>query len=468
MPPPHPYIRPITELKKQLIARIHTGLTINKDDKIFNLSESKNTQRNFMAFIDKSHKLDNVCYDIRGPALKQAKQLEEEGHRILKLHVGNPQPFGFDAPEEIIQDMIRNLPASTGYADSKGLFSARKAVMQYYQQQNIKNIDIEDIYLGNGVSELIVMATQSLLNDKDEVLIPAPDYPLWTAAVSLAGGQPVHYHCDEQAEWFPCLKDISSKITKRTKAIVIINPNNPTGALYSPELLQNLLELARKHKLLVFSDEIYDKVIYDQAIHTPTASLADDLTFVTFSGLSKSYRCAGLRSGWLVISGDKRRAQGFIEGLDILSTMRLCANVPAQYVIQTALGGYQSIQDLVQPTGRLGLQRDLAHDLLTTIPGISCVKPKAAMYLFPKLDPQYYPIQNDEKFILDLLLDQKILVVQGSAFNINTHDHFRIVFLPHNDQLKAAIQGLEVFLNKLRKNKKSYIRSINTCYKDKI
>lgn len=396
--------------------------------------------------ISKSNKLANVCYDIRGPVLKHAKRLEDEGHRVLKLNIGNPAPFGFEAPEEILQDVIRNLPTAQGYSDSKGLFSARKAVMQYYQQKNVEGIGIEDIYLGNGVSELIMMSMQALLNNGDEVLLPAPDYPLWTAAVSLAGGKPVHYLCDEQAGWFPDLADIKAKITPNTRALVLINPNNPTGAVYSKECLEALVEIARQNNLVLFSDEIYDKILYDDAEHIATASLAPDVLCLTFNGLSKSYRVAGFRSGWMVISGPKQRAASYIEGLEILSSMRLCANVPAQHAIQTALGGYQSINDLILPGGRLLEQRDTAWELLNEIPGVSCVKPKGALYLFPKLDPKVYPIHNDEKMVLDLLLQEKILIVQGTAFNWPWPDHFRIVSLPRKDDLEMAIGRIANFL----------------------
>jgi len=398
----------------------------------------------------KSNKLANVCYDIRGPVLKHAKRLEEEGHRILKLNIGNPAPFGFEAPDEILQDVIRNLPTAQGYSDSKGLFSARKAVMQYCQQKEIEGVTIEDIYLGNGVSELIVMSMQALLNNGDEVLIPAPDYPLWTAAVSLAGGKPVHYLCDEQADWFPDLEDIKAKITPNTKALVIINPNNPTGAVYSKELLLGMLELARQHNLVVFSDEIYDKILYDEAVHISTASLAPDLLCLTFNGLSKSYRVAGFRSGWLIISGPKHHALSYIEGIDMLANMRLCANVPAQHAIQTALGGYQSINDLVCDGGRLRRQRDLAYELITAIPGVTCVKPEAALYMFPRLDPEVYPIKDDRQFFLQLLEATRVMLVQGTGFNWPHPDHFRIVFLPHEPDLREAIGRIAKFLEGYR------------------
>lgn len=401
--------------------------------------------------IQKSHKLDNVCYEIRGPVMRESKRMEEEGHRIIKLNIGNPAPFGFEAPEEILQDVIRNLSSASGYCDSKGLFPARKAVMHETQNKGIVGVTVEDIYIGNGVSELIVMAMQGLLNNGDEILIPAPDYPLWTAAVSLAGGAPVHYRCDEQANWYPDLHDIAQKITPKTRGIVVINPNNPTGACYPRDILEGIVELARKHNLIVFADEIYDKILYDEAKHISLASLADDVTFVTFNGLSKSYRAAGFRSGWLVISGDKKRAKGYIEGLDMLASMRLCANVPAQYAIQTALGGYQSITDLVLPTGRLCLQRDMAWQLLNDIPGVSCVKPQAALYMFPRLDPDMYDIKNDEQFALDLLREEKVLVVQGTGFNFATPDHFRIVFLPPVHELQEAVGRIARYLEKLRR-----------------
>ncbi|HBN13856.1 MAG: aminotransferase [Gammaproteobacteria bacterium] len=401
-----------------------------------------------MIKIGQSDKLAKVCYDIRGPVLEVAKQLEEEGNRILKLNIGNPAPFGFEAPDEILQDVIRNLSNAQGYSDSKGLFSARKAIMQECQQLGIDGVDIDDIYLGNGVSELIVMAMQALLNNGDEVLVPAPDYPLWTAAVSLAGGNPVHYVCDEQADWFPDIADIEKKITPKTRAMVIINPNNPTGAVYSPELLLDLIRVARKHKLIIFSDEIYSKILYDDAVHTPIASLCDDLFIVTFNGLSKSYRLAGFRSGWMILSGAREQATGYIEGLEILSNMRLCANVPAQFAVQTALGGYQSINELIIPGGRLRDQRDAAYNALTSIPGVSCVKPKGAIYMFPRLDPSTYSIIDDQQFILELLEKEKILLVQGSAFNIEDTQHLRIVFLPTKDVLQQAMDKIERFLSK--------------------
>ncbi|MEB2285395.1 MAG: aminotransferase [Polyangiaceae bacterium UTPRO1] len=397
--------------------------------------------------VQKSAKLANVCYDIRGPVLARAKQMEDEGQRIIKLNIGNPQPFGFEAPEELVQDVIYNLPNAAGYCDSKGLFAARKAVMHYTQQKRIAGVGIEDIYIGNGVSELIGISMQALLNDGDEVLVPAPDYPLWTASVTLAGGTARHYLCDEGAGWLPDLDDIRAKITPNTRAIVVINPNNPTGALYPDDLLMEIVELARRHHLVILADEIYDKVLYDGAVHTSIAALGEDVLTLTFNGLSKNYRACGYRAGWMILSGDKSHAQDYIDGLNILSSMRLCANVPAQYAIQTALGGYQSIDDLVLPTGRLGKQRDVAHDLLTSIPGVTCMKPKAALYLFPKLDLRRYPIDDDEAFILELLEEQKVLVVQGSGFNWPKPDHFRVVFLPNVDDLTEAIGRVAKFLD---------------------
>ena len=398
-----------------------------------------------MKTVSRSHKLDNVCYDIRGPIAAQARKMEDEGHRILKLNIGNPAPFGFEAPDDIVKDVIHNLPTSQGYSDSTGIYAARVAVMQYYQQRNIKDIRVDDVYIGNGVSELIMMAMQALLNHGDEVLIPSPDYPLWTAAVSLSSGSPVHYRCDEQAGWFPDIDDIKSKITSKTRALVLINPNNPTGAVYDKALLQEVVEVAREHGLVVFSDEIYDKILYDEAKHTSIASLADDVFFVTFGGLSKNYRVAGFRSGWLVVSGNKRLASDYIEGLNILSSMRMCANVPCQSAIQTALGGYQSIDDLVKENGRLRIQRDVTTDMLNGIDGISCVKPKGAMYCFAKVDEKKFNIQNDEKMVLDLLSSEKILLVHGRAFNLTEGTYFRLVFLPHSDVLVPALHRIGNF-----------------------
>ena len=399
----------------------------------------------------KSTKLASVCYDIRGPVMARAKQMEEDGHRIIKLNIGNLAAFGFEAPEEIQQDVIHNLPNASGYSDSKGLFAARKAIMHYAQQKKIAGVGMEDIFIGNGASELIVMSMQGLLNTGDEVLVPAPDYPLWTAAVTLAGGTPCHYLCDEQAGWLPDIADINRKITPNTRAIVLINPNNPTGAIYPDSLLQEIIEIARKNRLIIFADEIYDKVLYDGVSHTSIASLADDVLFVTFNGLSKNYRACGYRAGWMIVSGKKKHAQDYIDGLSILASMRLCSNVPGQFAIQTALGGYQSINDLVAPSGRLCKQRDLAYQLLTAIPGVTCVKPKAALYMFPRMDPKMYPINDDQKFILELLETEKVLVVQGTGFNWPDSDHFRVVFLPNADDLVDAIGRIARFLEYYRK-----------------
>ncbi|PWF43090.1 pyridoxal phosphate-dependent aminotransferase [Massilia glaciei] len=399
----------------------------------------------------KSTKLDEVCYEIRGPALLKARQMEEDGHKIIKLNIGNLAVFGFDPPDEIVHDMILNMQGAAGYTDSKGMFAPRKAVMHYTQSKNIAGVTIDDIYLGNGASELIVMSMNGLLNTGDEVLVPAPDYPLWTAAVSLSGGNPVHYVCDEQAGWYPDLDDMRRKITPNTKAIVVINPNNPTGALYPREVLLEIIELARQHQLIIYADEIYDKTLYDEAEHVSMASLADDVLFVTFNGLSKNYRSCGYRAGWMVLSGEKRHAKGYIEGLDMLASMRLCSNAPGQFAIQTALGGYQSIADLVGPGGRLLRQRDLAHKLLTDIPGVTCVKPKAALYMFPKLDPVMYPIADDQQFCFDLLSEEKVLLVQGTGFNWIAPDHFRLVFLPNSDDLTDACGRIARFLEGYRR-----------------
>lgn len=399
----------------------------------------------------KSSKLHDVCYDIRGPVLQRANELEEEGYRILKLNIGNPAPFGFNAPEEIIQDVIRMLPESEGYSDSKGLYSARKAVMQECQKIGIPGVEVNDIYLGNGCSELITMATQALLNIGDEVLIPSPDYPLWTAVVSLSGAKPVHYRCDEDNDWQPSVEDIRSKITSRTRAIVIINPNNPTGAVYSRSMLEELVRIAEEFELVVFADEIYSKILYDDAVHIPLGSINPDVLCLTFNGLSKAYRLAGFRSGWMIVSGPKDRAKDYIEGLDMLSSMRLCANVPAQHAIQTALGGYQSINELILPGGRLLEQRDIAWEMLNDIPGVSCAKPMGAIYMFPRLDPEVYPVANDEQLVLDLLNQEKILLVQGTGFNWHAPDHLRIVFLPNKLDLAAAIERFGRFLRGYRK-----------------
>ena len=398
----------------------------------------------------KSHKLSDVCYDIRGPVLDHANWLEDQGQKIIKLNIGNPGAFGFDAPDEIFQDVIQNLREAQGYCHSKGLFSARKAVMQRYQAQGIADVDVDDVIMGNGVSELIVMAMQALLNQNDEILIPSPDYPLWTAAVSMGGGKPMHYKCDEDNDWQPDIADIESKITPATRGIVIINPNNPTGAVYSSTVLQQLVELAERHNLVVFADEIYDRIVYDDAVHIPLASIVSEVLCLTFNGLSKTYRMAGFRSGWLVMTGAKDRAKSYIEGLEMLASMRLCANAPAMLAVQTALGGRQSIEDLITSGGRLLEQRDLAHSMITAIPGVSCVKPKSAMYLFPRLDPDVYPIADDEQLVLNLLKEERILMVQGSAFNLADKQHFRIVFLPDKDQLTESINRFANFLERLR------------------
>ena len=398
----------------------------------------------------KSLKLNDVCYDIRGPVLELAQRMEEEGHKIIKLNIGNVGVFGFDPPEEIQLDMIRNLSNASAYSDSKGIFAARKAIMQYCQEKGIQGVALDDVYTGNGVSELIVLSMNALLNDGDEVLVPAPDYPLWTAAVSLSSGTPVHYLCDESQDWAPDLNDLRKKITPRTKAIVVINPNNPTGAIYSKEVLLEITKIAREHGLILFADEIYDKMLYDAEKHVSLASLSTDVVTITFNGLSKNYRSCGYRAGWMVVSGDKEMVRDYIEGLNMLSSMRLCANVPGQYAIQTALGGYQSINDLVAEGGRLARQRDLAWKLITDIPGVTCVKPKSALYLFPKLDSEMYPIEDDQQFVAELLKEEKVLLVQGSGFNWGKPDHFRVVFLPHEDVLKEAIGRLARFLERYR------------------
>jgi alanine-synthesizing transaminase len=401
--------------------------------------------------IAKSSKLANVCYDIRGPVLEKARQMEEDGHKIIKLNIGNLAVFGLEPPDEIVQDMIRNLAGAAGYTDSKGLFAPRKSVVHYCQEKGIQGVTVDDVYLGNGASELIVMALNAMLNEGDEVLLPAPDYPLYTAAVALSGGRPVHYICDEKAEWYPDIADIRAKITPRTRAIVVINPNNPTGALYPESLLKEIIQVAREHQLIVMADEIYDKTLYDGATHTSMAALADDVLFLTFNGLSKNYRSCGYRAGWMVVSGEKRHAKDYIEGLNMLASMRLCANTPGQLAIQTALGGYQSIKDLVAPTGRLCKQRDLAYELLNKIPGVSVVKPKGALYMFPKLDPKMYPIADDQQFAYELLAEEKVLIVQGTGFNWTHPDHFRLVFLPNSDDLTDAIGRIARFLEGYRK-----------------
>ena len=401
----------------------------------------------------KSSKLANVGYDIRGPVLDKARQMEDEGQHIIKLNIGNIAAFGLEPPDEIVQDMIRNLGSqvAAGYTDSKGLFAPRRAVVHYTQEKHIAGVTVDDVYLGNGASELIAMSMNALLDAGDEVLIPSPDYPLYTAVVSLSGGTPVHYRCDEGAGWLPDLADIGAKLSARTKAIVVINPNNPTGALYPQDLLQGIVEIARQHQLIVFADEIYDKTLYDGNTHTSIASLADDVLCVTFNGLSKNYRSCGYRAGWMVVSGDKRHARDYIEGLNMLASMRLCANTPGQLAIQTALGGYQSIKDLVAPGGRLARQRDLAYELLVQIPGVSVVKPKAALYMFPRLDPELYPIEDDQQFAYELLAEEKVLIVQGSGFNVPDSQHFRIVFLPHTDDLAEAIGRIARFLDHYRR-----------------
>ena len=408
-----------------------------------------------MKTVQKSTKLANVLYDIRGPIMDAARQMEEEGHKIIKLNIGNLASFGFDAPEEIQQDMIRNLPNSAGYSDSKGIFAARKAVMHYTQQQGIRGVTLDDVYLGNGASELIAMSTNALLNEGDELLVPTPDYPLWTATTALSGGTPVHYMCDEANGWMPDLDDLRSKITKSTKGIVVINPNNPTGALYSDDLLREIVAIARQHGLVIFADEVYDKVLYDGVKHTALASLSNDVLTLTFNSLSKSYRSCGYRAGWMVVSGDKKRAADYIEGLNMLSNMRLCANVPGQWAVQTALGGYQSINELVREGGRLRRQRDLAYELITAIPGVTCNKPQAALYMFPRLDPKVYPIQDDRQFFLELLQETRVMLVQGTGFNWPQPDHFRIVFLPHEDDLREAIGRIARFLENYRKRHSS-------------
>ena len=401
--------------------------------------------------IQKSSKLANVLYDVRGPIVDAARQMEDEGQKIIKLNIGNLAPFGFEPPEEIVEDMVRNLPNSAGYSDSKGIFAARKAVMHYTQQQGVQGVTLDDIYIGNGASDLIITATTALLNEGDELLVPAPDYPLWTAATSLAGGKPVHYICDENNGWMPDLDDIRSKISPRTKGIVVINPNNPTGALYSNELLLGIIEIAREHGLIIMADEVYDKVLYDGVRHTAMASLSTDVLTLTFNSLSKAYRACGYRAGWMYISGDKTVARDYIEGLNMLANIKLGSNVPGQWAVQTALGGYQSINDLVKEGGRLRRQRDLAHELISKIPGVSCVKPQAALYMFPRLDPAVYPIADDREFFLEVLKATRVMLVQGSGFNFPDNQHFRIVFLPQEDDLREAINRLAKFLEGYRK-----------------
>ena len=403
-----------------------------------------------MELFPKSDKLEHVCYDIRGPVHKEAMRLEEEGHKILKLNIGNPAPFGFEAPDEILVDVIRNLPTAQGYGDSKGLYSARKAIVQYYQSKGIQGATVNDVYIGNGASELITMSMQALLNDGDEVLVPMPDYPLWTAAVTLSCGKAVHYLCDEEADWFPDLDDIKSKITLRTKAIVIINPNNPTGAVYSKELLEQIAEIARQHNLLIYADEIYDKILYDGAVHHHIAGIAPDLMVITFNCLSKAYRVCGFRQGWMILTGPKTKAKGYIEGLDMMAAMRLCPNMPMQHAIQTALGGYQSINELILPGGRLLEQRNRAYELVNQIPGVSCVKPRGALYMFPKIDIKRFNIYDDEKMVFDLLAQEKVLLVHGRGFNWQAPDHFRIVTLPYVHQIEEALGKFARFLANYR------------------
>ena len=405
--------------------------------------------------ICKSTKLANVAYDIRGPVLDKARQMQEEGHKIIQLNIGNVAAFGLMPPDEIVQDMIRNLPDAAGYTDSKGLFAPRKAVVHYTQQCGVSGVNVDDVYLGNGASELIQIAISALLNDGDEILIPAPDFPLYTAVVGLSGGKPVHYICDEGAGWLPDIEDMRRKITPRTRGVMVCNPNNPTGALYPDALLLQILQLAREHQLVVFADEIYDKTLYDGHTHTAMASLADDVLVISFNGLSKNYRSCGYRAGWMVVSGEKRHARDYIEGLNMLASLRLCSNTPGQLAIQTALGGYQSIKDLVAPSGRLCRQRDLAYKLLSQIPGVSVVKPKAALYMFPRLDPKIYPITDDQDFAYELLAEQKVLIVQGTGFNWIAPDHFRLVFLPNVDDLGEAVGRIEKFLHGYRKRHSS-------------
>lgn len=419
-------------------------------------STSKNsansTKVTNMPQLNKSDKLQNVCYDIRGPLLKTANKMEAEGHRILKLNVGNPAPFRLNAPQEILQDVALNLHHATGYSDSQGIFSARKAILQYYQSKGLRSaVDVKDVYLGNGVSELIVMTMQAMLNDGDEVLIPMPDYPLWTAATNLAGGRAVHYRCDEDNDWQPNIEDIKAKITDKTKGIVVINPNNPTGALYSDEVLKEIVALAKQHNLVIMADEIYDRVLYDDSVHTPLCTLTDDVLVLSYNGLSKSHRIAGFRAGWLMLSGKKDHATDFIEGLDMLASMRLCANVPAQYAIQTAMGGYQSMQELTAKNGRLYKQREMAVNRLNAIKGVSCTMPKGAFYCFPKIDLSIYPITDDTQFMMDLLIEEKVLIVQGTGFNWDKPDHFRVVFLPNLLDLEDAMDRLERFFARKRK-----------------
>ncbi len=430
-----------------------TLLTADNHAKSQNTSSQHNAAMdgNTMTELKKSTKLQNVCYDIRGPLLKMANKMEAEGQRILKLNVGNPAPFGFEAPHEILRDVAMNLPEATGYSDSQGIFSARKAVLQYYQSKGLLSaVDVRDVYLGNGVSELIVMTMQALMDDGDEVLIPMPDYPLWTAAANLAGGTAVHYRCNEEDNWHPDIEDIKSKITSKTKGIVVINPNNPTGALYTDELLKQIIEVAIQHDLIIMADEIYDRVLYDDMVHTPMSTLTNDVLVLSYNGLSKSHRIAGFRAGWMMVSGRKQHATDFIEGLDMLASMRLCSNVQGQYAIQTAMGGYQSMKELTSSKGRLFKQREMAISRLNAIPGISCTMPQGAFYCFPKMDPEVYPIQDDMQFMMELLIEEKVLMVQGTGFNWDAPDHFRVVFLPNLHDLENAMDRLDRFFAKKR------------------
>lgn len=426
------------------------GLAINSDTQQH--SQNNPMSGHSMNTIKKSDKLQNVCYDIRGPLLQTANKMEAEGKRILKLNVGNPAPFGLEAPHEILRDVAMNLPEATGYSDSQGIFSARKAVLQYYQSKGLLSaVDVRDVYLGNGVSELIVMTMQALMNDGDEVLIPMPDYPLWTAATNLSGGTAVHYRCNEEDNWHPDIEDIKSKITSRTKGIVVINPNNPTGALYSDDLLKQIIAVAKEHNLIIMADEIYDRILYDDTVHTPMSTLTDDVLVLSYNGLSKSHRIAGFRAGWMMVSGRKQHAADFIEGLDMLASMRLCSNVQGQYAIQTAMGGYQSMKDLTSQTGRLYKQREMAVSRLNAIKGISCTMPQGAFYCFPKMDPEVYPIEDDMDFMMDLLTEENVLMVQGTGFNWDKPDHFRLVFLPNLYELEDAMDRLDRFFAKKRK-----------------
>ncbi|MDN3446576.1 aminotransferase class I/II-fold pyridoxal phosphate-dependent enzyme [Psychrobacter sp. APC 3281] len=431
-------------------AQSTTPYSASKKSKTNSTTNPKNGPA--MNTIKKSDKLQNVCYDIRGPLLQTANKMEAEGKRILKLNVGNPAPFGLEAPHEILRDVAMNLSEATGYSDSQGIFSARKAILQYYQSKGLLSaVDVRDVYLGNGVSELIVMTMQALMNDGDEVLIPMPDYPLWTAAANLAGGTAVHYRCNEEDNWHPDIEDIKSKITSKTKGIVVINPNNPTGSLYSDELLKQIIEVAKEHDLIIMADEIYDRILYDDNVHTPMSTLTDDVLVLSYNGLSKSHRIAGFRSGWMMVSGRKQHAADFIEGLDMLASMRLCSNVQGQYAIQTAMGGHQSMQDLTSEKGRLYKQREMAVSRLNAIKGISCTMPQGAFYCFPKMDPEVYPITDDMDFMMDLLVEENVLMVQGSGFNWDRPDHFRLVFLPNLLDLENAMDRLDIFFAKKRK-----------------